>query len=302
MRLSVLIPVYNWVIARLLDALVEEIKANNLDRNVQIVVIDDASKNGCNSDNRRHVSNNQLVKYLELDTNAGRAKIRNLLAKESEGDYLLFLDCDVVPDRNNFLSIYLNNIDDDTDVICGGVTYYQRILTDPIYDFYAFLNSQTQQIAPEVRNKMPWKFILTSNVLIKRNVFEQVEFDSGFIGYGYEDLEWGIRLSRNFNVKHIENSCSHLGLVDKENTFKRMRDATKNYALLRELHKEYFIQAPISKYVLIMEKLPVSFLRVFDKILKRWFFSTENLPLSYGVFQLDKAICLAIYGKNRKIT
>lgn len=38
------------------------------------------------------------VHYLELKRNLGRAAIRNFLAAQSTGEFLLFLDADVAPE------------------------------------------------------------------------------------------------------------------------------------------------------------------------------------------------------------
>ena len=58
----------------------------------------------------------------------------------------------------------------------------------------------------------PEKYVFTSNLLIRRDVFDAEPFDAGFVGWGWEDVEWGMRVSRRHPIAHIDNPATHLGL------------------------------------------------------------------------------------------
>ena len=57
----------------------------------------------------------------------------------------------------------------------------------------------------------------------ERVPFGMTPFNEQFTGYGYEDIEWGLRLANRWKVQHIENTASHLGLVTKSAALEKMR-------------------------------------------------------------------------------
>ena len=62
-----------------------------LNESIEIVLIDDASDLENKAKNRLL---KEYCKIIELETNVGRSKIRNLFVSECKNPYLLFLDCD----------------------------------------------------------------------------------------------------------------------------------------------------------------------------------------------------------------
>src|SRR5574344_2260662 len=113
--LSILIPTYNYNCSKLCYALYEQ--ALTLKVDFEILVYDDCSSKKC-------IANKDLmtlpnVVYKELKQNYGRAAIRNLMVKESKGEYILFLDCDGQVASQNYLVLY-NKFKDDADIVCGG--------------------------------------------------------------------------------------------------------------------------------------------------------------------------------------
>jgi hypothetical protein len=68
------------------------------------------------------LASHSLVNYLEFDFNIGRSKIRKPFADVAKGQWLLFLDCDVMVDDPNYLKSYIDNLHY-AKVICGGRKY-----------------------------------------------------------------------------------------------------------------------------------------------------------------------------------
>ncbi len=58
--------------------------------------------------------------YKVLGSNIGRSAIRNLLAKDANYDLLLFLDADVIPVKDDFISKYITAFTESTQLIFGG--------------------------------------------------------------------------------------------------------------------------------------------------------------------------------------
>lgn len=105
MTLSILIPTYDFVCYPLVLALHGQAEALGID--YEILVAEDGSKQ-----QDRVVANlkiNELphCRHLRRTENAGRAAIRNILADEARGEWLLFLDSDAKVEKPDFLAAYL---------------------------------------------------------------------------------------------------------------------------------------------------------------------------------------------------
>ena len=102
--LSVLIPTYNYVCVKLVTDLQRQ--AEGLGCAYEILVADDASKEDYKRENRKinHISH---CKYIELEENVGRARIRNILGQQARYEYLLFIDSDAAVVSGRFLGNYM---------------------------------------------------------------------------------------------------------------------------------------------------------------------------------------------------
>jgi glycosyltransferase involved in cell wall biosynthesis len=296
---SILVPIFNWDVSHLARSLMLEIQSERLEDRVEIIFADD-----CSTAKETQTANKTVlsalragfVNYLELERNLGRAAIRNHLVAQSAGEFLLFLDADIVPDNGNFLRRYLEYAcTNSCDVVCGGISYVQRILTGPEYDFYVYMSSRAGIQSAAVRNLRPWRWMFTSNIMVRRAAFDATPFDRRFTGYGYEDVEWSIRLARQFRVLHIDNPVSHLGLHEPHRVLEDMRASIPNYHLLATTHPDTFAQTSISPMVHILRWSPAWALRALDR-LAGWIFLALNRihPLAFLLFQFDKAILLAL--------
>jgi glycosyltransferase involved in cell wall biosynthesis len=293
-KLSVIIPVYNWDITLLVEALAREIVSGNLHDEIEIVIADDCSSSEYREKNQQEVNKHFFCRYYEQKKRGGRSVVRNFLVKQTKHPFVLMLDADMLPDKENFLSEYRQQITSDQKIICGGYSYKKRILQGKEYDFYFYKGQQTEEISVKERNETPWRYLFTGNVLAHRDVLNTIGFDENFINYGYEDIEWGIRLSCNYPVHHIENTCSHLGLIPKKKAFVRMRSSIPNFLRLKTLHPELFSRTGAAKISRMFSMLPDPFLRGLDKILSGFFNLLHNNFLCHFLFQLDKAVLLAM--------
>lgn len=295
--ISVLIPVYNWDISLLIKKLIDEIKEFDLPEKIEIILVDDGSNNAIKETNRwvTEVENINL-KYKELPYNTGRAKVRNILIGLASGKYILFLDTDGLPDREDFLSQYLLYAQSAIhDVVCGGRSYKHRILWGKEYEIYLYLSQKTEVKPSEERNKEPWRYIFTSNVMVRKSVIEDEYFDERFINWGYEDIEWAIRIVRKYKIHHIDNPVSHLGLKTKDSIYKQLDQSAGNYALLAKLHPDYFEKTPIAKWVNRLKGFNRSVLKSLHYILKHTYdLNGLPVPIYYYIIQLNKAVCLTM--------
>lgn len=305
--MSVLIPVYNWDVSALLLRIIKEANASLLKDRIEVIALDDGSSDPIIAAGNEVFCSGHRQPYLEyscLDRNIGRSAVRNLLAAKASGNFLLFLDCDVLPDSDRFLQNYLERAAaDDFDVVCGGISYRTRILNDPGYDYHAYLGNRKEVKPASERNKAPWRYILTSNIMVRKSVFQGTPFNERFTGYGYEDIEWGVRLAQKYRILHIDNTASHLGLVTKAKAYEKMCNSVPNYLLLREICPEAFAVSAISKAVDLLVRCNVTVLNILDRTLKWLFLEWRwNNRLAFILFQLDFAVLLARSLKQRSWT
>lgn len=201
-ELSILIPVYNNVCVGLVQQLVEQTKEF---RNLQfeILVADDGSDDAQSIKRNQEIVEYANCKYITLEQNYGRSKVRNFLAQTAKYEWLLFLDCDVkLP--NFFLRNYLE--DTTESVVYGGV----RILGDQFMrESNLKCRYESQESAKHLideRQANPYKSFRSTGFLASKEVMLRCPFDERFVRYGYEDVLLGKTLAENhIPILHINN-------------------------------------------------------------------------------------------------
>ncbi|MBU0961121.1 MAG: glycosyltransferase, partial [Proteobacteria bacterium] len=163
--LSILIPVYNWDIGPLLTRLHSQCLQLSEGLQVEIIVMDDGSRE--KYANASVAGQLPLVRYEESGVNRGRAKIRNELLQQAKGDYVLFLDADMLPDQDNFIQTYLEKGREGCEIVCGGISYLQNKEDHPQFSFYLYKSRRTEALPPSVRRTIPWRYLFTSNIMVR---------------------------------------------------------------------------------------------------------------------------------------
>ena len=200
--ISVCIPIHNYYTYPLVRRLVTQRDNLSHPEEIEIVCID------VNSSGYYLTQNNgicDIAKYLSLKKDIGRAAIRNLFLKYTQGDWLLFLDDDsLVPEH--FLKKYLQQVNGKADVVVGGRSYDQRGEDEEhrLRYLYGTLH-ESQPVAK--RNAKPYRYFLPCNFMIRRSVMERVLFDNRIIKYGNEGLLFAYKLEeRKISMLHIDNA------------------------------------------------------------------------------------------------
>jgi glycosyltransferase involved in cell wall biosynthesis len=289
--LSILIPVYNWDVRPLLKKLQAQCTGLEERTGVEIIVMDDGSTE--KFDTAVTAEQLSLVVYEELAVNRGRVAVRNALLDKANGEFVLFLDADMLPDHDDFIQVYIDQAKAGAEIVCGGISYLQSREDDADYSFYLYKSRKTEALPAVARNATPWRYLFTSNIMLRRNILDLIRFDSRFKGYGFEDIEWAIRLSEAHTINHVDNTCSHLGVMSKQQVYTNMRDSIVNYVLLLSLHPERTAGSGAVTLASKLKFLPVSLLNFADAVLNRLFTFFSWNPLLFLVFQCDKVVLLA---------
>lgn len=278
-RLSVLIPFFRDDPSRLLAAI------DRADLPAEIVVLDDGSRDAALAarvaDAVRQLS--LPACFLQLAANEGRAAGRNRLAAEARGRHLLFLDADMLPDARDFLARWLALIaTDDPPVAFGGFSLDQTPYS-PATAVCRALSLKSDCMPVEARRKTPEKYVFTSNLLIRRDIFEAEPFDPGFTGWGWEDVEWGMRVSRRHPIAHIDNPATHLGLAPAAAMAAKFEQSAANFARVVAAHGDIVRAYPSYRVARALKRAP---LRGLWRPLLKAFALIDALPAAPRAFAL----------------
>lgn len=228
--LSICIPVYNFNVVKLVTELHNQ--ASQLQINFEIICIDDCSESNFKHQNKS-ITELSRVNYIELNENIGRSKIRNLFLKYVSFDYLLFLDCDVEIHSASFIKEYFESLYSDFKIICGGLSYSSEKPPKTIRLRWKY--GQTKEVVSlEKRLKNPYKSFKTVNFLIKKDVFELIQFDERITAYGHEDTWFGYQLKKaGVKIKHINNPVLHTQLETNELFIFKTEQAIRNLVYIQ---------------------------------------------------------------------
>lgn len=196
--ISICIPVYNFDMTNLVRDLMDQISGE-----MEVILIDDASDGFYKEKNRKIVGKN--FKYIELESNIGRSKIRNLFLKYAQNDFLLFLDCDSEIVSENYIKQYIDRINDSTQLIFGGSIYSADCPSANQVLRWKY-GLQKESKSAEIRKINPNKSFMTNNFLIKKQLLHEVPFDERITKYGHEDTILGIEMgNKGVSIDHIQN-------------------------------------------------------------------------------------------------
>lgn len=182
MLYTIAIPTYNRydLLKISLEKIVNQIE--NLG-NGELLVIDDASTDLTVDLLKEYSSKFTFFRYIISAKNNGISKTRNLLLDNAKGKYIIFVDSDVII-SDNLIKNHLNILENNPNVICQS----QLIITDDLNKIKS----------ANVLTDKSRAYFDTANLSIERNkLIEAGYFDENFSGYGWEDLELGLRLKAN---------------------------------------------------------------------------------------------------------
>ncbi|MET0294873.1 MAG: glycosyltransferase family A protein [Phenylobacterium sp.] len=281
-RLSVLIPFKGDDPTDLVAALGRE------DQPVELVLLDDGSNDPALTGKvQAGIAACPLpARLVTLSANLGRAKGRNLLARRARANRLLFLDADMLPDAADFLGRWLAVAEEgDPAVAFGGFSLRQA----PPRREHALHRAMAlkSDCLPAVQRRLaPEKSVFTSNLLVRREVFEAEGFDEGFSGWGWEDVEWAMRVARRWPIAHVDNTATHLGLDEGRTIARKYEESAANFARVVAAHREVVSAYPSYRAARLLRRAPLR--RLWRPLLKRYALM-EAAPLA------SRALAMRLY-------
>ncbi|HZV83900.1 MAG TPA: glycosyltransferase [Brevundimonas sp.] len=254
--LSVLIPFLRDDPADLLARLNAE--ATALNGAVEIVLLDDGTGDlALTTRLTAHLQTMDLpARLISLTANEGRAVGRNRLASAARGKSLLFLDSDMRPDNPAFLRRWSELVSAANPAVAFGGFSLLQAPDEARFAVHRAMAAKSECVAAPERAKQPEKYVYTSNLLVRRDVFEAEAFDSGFTGWGWEDVEWAARVARRFEILHVDNPATHMGLDTVPALAGKYEQSAPNFARIAARHPALVAAWPSYRAARTLKRLP----------------------------------------------
>lgn len=93
--------------------------------------------------------------------------------------------------------------------------------------------------------------------MVHRSIFETVPFDEDFTGWGWEDVDWGLRVAAAFWVRHIDNTATHLGLEPDHRLLAKFGTSGHNFARLAAKHPAQAQSMPLMRAAQRVKGIPL---------------------------------------------
>ena len=276
-RLTIAIPSYRDDAVPMIEAL------SKCDRfeEVEVVLFDDGAKDPQLLHRFNDYANGVScpMRVVSALANAGRSAARNRLIFHARSKWLLLLDADMLPDDANFLSIYLDEIANAPapGLFVGGFSLKQAP-QDAKYALHRWQSARSECLTAAQRNVDPGRFVYTSNVLAHRQILTDIGFDESFTGWGWEDVDWGLRVAKKAPVRHLDNPATHMGLDTDDKLMAKYARSGPNFARALERHPSHLNPSPLGRHSRNLKKLPKP-LRDVTRIAAKKLAQSTILPL-----------------------
>ena len=248
--LSILIPVYNQDVYSLVKSLHDQLMSIDLD--FEILCLDDASTQ---KNNNSKIDTLEHSKYVLLENNIGRSAIRNKLADMAKYELLLFIDSDMLVIDDSFIHNYLSAYQS-YDVVYGGIKYQSTCLDQKRLLRWKY-GIERESISVDKRNSKPYLSAKFCNLLIRKKVFSDIQFEEQIKLYGHEDTLFSLEMqSHKLKLLHIDNPLLHDGLEDSRIYLEKVEIASINLKKIAELHpnNSLLLNLPLLSTYLILKK------------------------------------------------
>jgi len=241
--ISVLIPVYNYRIQSLVENLC--LQFENIECNWEILLSDDASNMKFRIQNSEFINtiNNPQVKLFQQEINLGNAANRNYLITQASYVWLLFLDADVIPVNNDFISVYVKKMQSTKqEIISGNIIYSNKNTLAHLLRWK--YGKEKEEIAFEIRKSNSILNLRGANFAIIKELACKINFPILKENYGFVDTRFFLQFEEN-QVFVIENPVYHLGIEENSVFMIKTKKAMVNALFLLNNNDELSLQISI---------------------------------------------------------
>lgn len=217
-KLSIIILTYNTekLTSNCVRLLINNYKKNIQDRDVEIIVADNNSKDNTVFAIKKFTE----VKVVENKDNFGFSKGNNLGAKKASGKYILFLNSDVEVKDNGFLRmVEFMDQNPKIGILGAKLSHPDGSSQSSSGNFYTLVNliftlfggDSLMRKSPNKIEKVDW--VSGASLMIRRELFEKLKgFDENFFMY-IEDMELCFRAKKSGFLTYFYNNVK---IIHKE--------------------------------------------------------------------------------------
>lgn len=300
--ISVIIPTYNRrdILERTLKALEEQTLGKKY---FEVVVVNDGSTDDTDDFLERYKNRGSLhFTYIKKE-NEGQGIARNTALAHTDGNVVLFLGDDIIPDPD-FLEQHWKvhqKYFTENFVCLGFTTWHKEQNITACMLFLEKVGMQFKYTALEKSKIIDYdlhlraashKYFYTSNISMKRSLFERQHFDPRYKKYGWEDIELGFRLEKDERAVILYNpeaKAYHVHETDVPDMARRMEQVGKSARASMRINKRLkILPNPFKKFIFRIISLPPVF-TFLEKNAKRTPPSKE-VPLPFGLYMYYYAL------------
>ena len=284
--ISILIPCFDYNAYPLVSVL--EKQALMLKIDFEIICIDDGSFSSKNDLNQK-INLLTNSKFIESKKNIGRINNRLLLAEKSQYKWLIFLDVDTLPNEDNFLKNYIEQLNRGTLIIGGCI--YKKPENENFSLRYKF-GKFREEIKSDIRNKNTYKYISSCNFMCNRNVLIDVLSSINTISYGNDYVFGALIKKMGIYINHIDNPVMIDNIDENQIFIKKTHDGLDNLISsynnkIIEKHSISILKAYIILDNLLMKNIFIKITDLFKNLLDRNLHSKDPNLFLFDLYRLN---------------
>lgn len=219
-----------------------------------------------------------------LSRNTGRANARNVALRKTHCDWVLLLDADMSLDRRDFIENYkqaARRFDQPCCIVGGFRVDMSDVHPQTLLHAAQSLKSECRPAAERALD--PGKHVYSSSIFVHRSILARHLFDPEFQAWGWEDVEWGWRVVKDYPIYHIDNPARHRGLDEDRVLIVKYAESGGNFHRIKQLYPTQVARMPIARVAQTLSWLP------FQENLSALFKRTamfERLPVMVRLYAL----------------
>jgi len=274
MKLSILIPTYDYVCYTLVYDLQSQCEDLGNFGGYEIIVLEDGGKDQVKAIANHKINDLQHCRYIRNKENVGRTAIRNRLAYLSQGEWLLFMDSDGKVISNNFIKKYIEATRENKEIICGGITHTLECPSPNCTLRWRY--EHNYDISPPNAFRPFRSFCF----MIPKNIFQEIKFDESFNNYGLEDMKFGIDIQKKgYNITYINNPLLNNDLENNSIFLKKTEEALHTLYNHQEELKASRLLTFVRKHPFIAHITPIIYRLSHFLLLRNLLSTSPNLAI-----------------------
>ena len=299
--LSIVVPTYNYNVFPLVLELHKQ--CENCKIEYEIIVLDDGSK--IVFPENETINTLENCSYIVNQTNLGRASNINKLVELTKFETVLILEADAFPSQKNYIKLYVNALIKNPQAVFGGVVYTESQPSKNKLLRWVYGHARESKNLPD-RIQNPDDIVFSWNLMMKKQVFLDLAFDTSITTYGFEDLVFLKKLEQNqITIQQIDNTCIHQNEELSSVFIEKSKTAVKNLVSLYQKNILSSKDSSLLKAFEFVEKMhfiPVMtlFFKIFENLMIKNLLSEKPSLFLFDLYRLGYFCTLIRLKKDSK--